>query len=220
MSNAENALTTPYPKGAIKLMEAAERLFGEQSIEGVSLRQVVTEAGQANSSAVQHHFGSKEGLLQAVYDMRLPKLDEDRMTRLNRAKDQENHVPIASLLRAMFLPIIEEMSESAQKSFALFNAQLMRMDIQHHPFSHTTVPQPAYADIQQRLINLCHYLPTTVLQIRLRLATEMFLGAINEKRRVDHSKDNPYKNDRAYWDEVFMAMEAVFKIPFTDHPSN
>ena len=51
-----------------KLIAAAEQLFAERSIDGVSLRQINSAAGQRNSTALQYHFGGRSGLIRAVLD--------------------------------------------------------------------------------------------------------------------------------------------------------
>ena len=48
------------------MIRAAERLFSERGIEAVSLREVGAVAGQRNNSAAQYHFGTREGLVDAV----------------------------------------------------------------------------------------------------------------------------------------------------------
>lgn len=52
------------------LMRAAEKLISERGVENVSIRQIVAEAGQKNESALQYHFGSLSGLLQALLSER------------------------------------------------------------------------------------------------------------------------------------------------------
>ena len=64
------------PSTKEQIVLAAERLFAERGIDGVSLRQIGTAAGNGNNSAVQYHFGSKERLLLAVFEYRLPWLNE------------------------------------------------------------------------------------------------------------------------------------------------
>jgi AcrR family transcriptional regulator len=215
MSEKANLLPS-LPKGAVQLLLTAERLFGEQGIDGVSLRQIVSAAGQANSSAVHHHFGSKEGLVQAVYDMRLPELDSNRMALLERFKDDDGHVPLSELLKVMFLPVVDNMDEVAQKSFALFHSQLMLLDISNHPFSHSQIPQPAYDEIYRRLTAALSYLPPAVIQLRLRLATDLFFGALNERRRLKIADKSLYPSEKPYWNEVFLAIEALLRLPYTD----
>lgn len=215
MSVAKTGDLPSLPKGAVQLLLTAERLFGEQGIDAVSLRQIVTAAGQANSSAVQHHFGSKEGLIQAVYDMRLPELDNNRQRLLDRYMDEDGYVALSSLLRVMFLPVVENMDEAAQKSFALFHSQLMLLDISRHPFRHSRVPQPAYEAIYQRLVKELNYLPQAVLELRLRLATDLFFGALNEFRRLEVADKDLYPSSDPYWNEVLLAIEALLRLPYT-----
>lgn len=53
-----------------RLLAAAERLFAEHGVDGVSLRAVMQAAG-ANVASVHYHFGSKDALLDAVVRSRL-----------------------------------------------------------------------------------------------------------------------------------------------------
>ena len=57
----------------------AERLFTRDGVDGVSLRQIAVEAGLRNPASVQYHFGSKEALLRAVVELRLPPINERRL---------------------------------------------------------------------------------------------------------------------------------------------
>lgn len=49
-----------------RLIRSAETLFGERGLDSVSLREIISEAGVGNSSAVQYHFGDRSGLIRAV----------------------------------------------------------------------------------------------------------------------------------------------------------
>lgn len=49
-----------------QLIAAAEVLFAARGIDGVSLREINTTAGQKNSTALQYHFADRRGLLLAV----------------------------------------------------------------------------------------------------------------------------------------------------------
>ncbi len=54
--------------GRDALVNSARRLFAEQGIEAVSLREVARAAGHRNTNAVQYHFGDRQSLLVAVVE--------------------------------------------------------------------------------------------------------------------------------------------------------
>ncbi len=49
-----------------RLKTAAQRLFAERGIDGVSIRDIVTAAGVRNGASVHYHFGAKEALVQEL----------------------------------------------------------------------------------------------------------------------------------------------------------
>src|SRR5579862_8907223 len=66
------------PSTKEQIVRAAERLFAQHGIDGVSLRQIGAAAGNSNNSAVQYHFGSKDALVEAIFGYRWPRLHERR----------------------------------------------------------------------------------------------------------------------------------------------
>ncbi|WP_449341331.1 TetR/AcrR family transcriptional regulator, partial [Streptomyces canarius] len=48
------------------IMAAAERLYAEHGLSGVSNRQIGEAAGQSNTTVVSYHFGSKTALVRAI----------------------------------------------------------------------------------------------------------------------------------------------------------
>lgn len=60
------------------LVAAAERLFAERGIDGVSLREINAAAGQRNSTALQYHFGDRAGLLRAILAKHRPEIEARR----------------------------------------------------------------------------------------------------------------------------------------------
>jgi AcrR family transcriptional regulator len=60
------------------LLEAAERVMAERGLD-VPLKDIALEAGQRNNSAVPYHFGSREGLIRAVIELRTAPQEARRM---------------------------------------------------------------------------------------------------------------------------------------------
>ncbi len=58
-----------------QLIGAAETLFATRGIDAVSLREITVAAGVRNSTALQYHFGDREGLLRAVLRKHHPDVE-------------------------------------------------------------------------------------------------------------------------------------------------
>ena len=112
-----------------QLVRAAERLFAEHGVDGVSLRQIGIEAGNANKSAVQYHFGSKENLIQAIFEFRVPHLTRRRqMLAAQRPPDD-----LRSCVECYLLPVVEE-AEHDDSYYMTFLSQLDPAGVGEHPF--------------------------------------------------------------------------------------
>lgn len=91
------------------LIRAAERLFAERGSDQVSLREITTEAGATNASAVQYHFGDRRGLIRAV----LAKHDaevERRRHELLDAYEQAGAPDVRALAHALVQPLADELT--------------------------------------------------------------------------------------------------------------
>lgn len=91
------------------LLDAAENLFSELGIQAASLRQITQQAG-ANLAAVNYHFGSKEGLVRAVFSRRLKPMNDERRRRLEQC-DLEAEDALEQILRAFVEPLLRLLAE-------------------------------------------------------------------------------------------------------------
>lgn len=64
------------------LILSALHLFSEQGIDAVSMRTINSDAGARNASAVHYHFGSKQGIIEAVIEFIREELDAFRLPAL------------------------------------------------------------------------------------------------------------------------------------------
>jgi len=92
------------------LLDAAEGLFAEHGIQASSLRAITQQAG-ANLAAVHYHFGSKEGLVKAVFSRRIGPLNLERLRRLSESTGE-----VEEVLRAFIEPVFEMKREAPEGS--------------------------------------------------------------------------------------------------------
>ena len=109
------------PSTKQQIVRAAERLFATHGLEGVSLRQIGAAAGNGNNSAVQYHFGSKDQLVQAIFEDRLPYLDERRRLLVAQRRPDD----LRSWVECYVLPILEQ-GEQAGSHYLGFVAMLQQ----------------------------------------------------------------------------------------------
>lgn len=88
------------------IVRAALGLFAKRGIDGVSLRQIVMAAGQANPSAVHYHFQSKEGLICAVIDHVNEQLEplQQQSFGLLKAAEARGGLTVREVVRLAVLP--------------------------------------------------------------------------------------------------------------------
>lgn len=120
------------------LIDAAEKLLGSHGLDGCSLREIAAVAGQRNYNAVQYHFGSKRGLINAILDLRFREIDEIRRRILTQYGDVGlTQLSVPKLLRLIWEPIFA--SQRGGTDFCRFQLQF-RLNPLHadHPFYTTT----------------------------------------------------------------------------------
>jgi AcrR family transcriptional regulator len=95
----------PRPGTRERLLATAEELFATRGIDAVSVRDI-TEAAGANTAAINYHFGSRRGLIDAIVRRRAEVLGARRAELLD-ALDGPGPVDLRALIRAMVLPTAE-----------------------------------------------------------------------------------------------------------------
>ncbi len=86
----------------MRILDSAEHLFSERGVNGASLRTIVAHAG-VNTAAVHYHFGSKTGLLEAVFARRTVPIAEERLNLLAECHDGEGRPPLLQQIISAFL---------------------------------------------------------------------------------------------------------------------
>jgi AcrR family transcriptional regulator len=103
-----------------KIIETAEILFAEHGIGAVSLRQIGIEAGSLNTNAVGYYVGTKEDLIDAIFNYRLPHLEKRRAEYLADLDKRELGMDFRELLVATWGPLYDLKDRNGRHSYARF----------------------------------------------------------------------------------------------------
>jgi AcrR family transcriptional regulator len=171
-----------------QIVLTAEHLFAERGVEGVSLRQIAIMAGSANNSVVQYHFGSKEQLVHAVFEFRLPRLHARRLLLIDERRPSDLRGWVECQLRAVL-----EQSELDGSHYMSFVATLYR----HNQDLLVHVPDDVQAATREYLARLGSYLTHIIEPLRSRrvaqaMALIVHAAADRERARAQHKRVFPF----------------------------
>ncbi len=113
MPRASNSAPPARRDTKALLMDAGEQLFSRHGLDAVTVRQINRTAGQRNTSSLLYHFGSKEGLVEAIFIDRFAGINARRHAMLDAIAQPAREADIPALARAAVLPFFEHMREHA-----------------------------------------------------------------------------------------------------------
>lgn len=201
------------------LITAAERLFAERGIEGVSLRTISVESKQANTRALQYHFNDRAGIVSAILLTRMVYIEQRRSELLEEAL-RRGHPDIMTLLEILMRPISEFASDDGRNLHARF---LSHVASHTYGWSFETFPTDVSIEgptgterAHELLLAQLPLLDADRMQARLSHILRMFLGAIvaRENTLVDGGQDASLEDTIR---EQFVMGAAAILAPVIEH---
>jgi AcrR family transcriptional regulator len=198
-----------YSAPALRLIIAGERLLGDHGLDGISLRQIAAAAKNTNNYAVQHHFGSKENFLCAIYNRRVPALEAACRRRL-LAADKVGSAGVRELLEIAFMSLLSAVDDRGEPTYARFLTKLMYLTPSEHPaFAEGSMRYHIAAEIDQRLRQMLPYLPEEIFELRFRLVASNFLFAMTERSTIVSTLSRSISKARYIRNSLDMAAAAL-----------
>lgn len=110
MPTAETAAAAPAAAPAAdtrqQILDAAEALFARTGIAHTSTRAILRGAGQRNESALQYHFGGRDGLVAALHARRMAQVEQLRQERL-AALPPDGVLELRDILEIQVMPFVD-----------------------------------------------------------------------------------------------------------------
>src|ERR1017187_9972164 len=86
-----------------RILDTAEKLFGQNGFEATSLRDITAEA-QVNLAAINYHFQTKDSLIDAVIQRRIEPVNQRRLEMLDSAGPNPS---VEQIVQAFVAPVLE-----------------------------------------------------------------------------------------------------------------
>jgi TetR/AcrR family transcriptional regulator, regulator of cefoperazone and chloramphenicol sensitivity len=104
-----------------RLVREAERLFARQGVYQATLREITEAAGQRNVSALNYHFGSREGIVREILQRHGDPLDVERGRLVAEPIDE---MGTDALVTALLVPLAGVLGREDGRDYLRIVAQL------------------------------------------------------------------------------------------------
>jgi AcrR family transcriptional regulator len=170
---------TPRPdsKARLALIFAAERHFALNGFGGVPLKAIHAAAGHKNASATQYHFGSREGLIKAILDHRMPALNQRRHNRL--ASLQQGGDPnVRELVTIWIEPLADELKPRPDGNYYLRFLEHLRREASSRAAKRVMELQAGYIEFFKVISGKLNHLPLPIRRSRIAIAAEQIISSL------------------------------------------
>ncbi|NYH54511.1 AcrR family transcriptional regulator [Nocardiopsis arvandica] len=164
------------------ILSAAERLFAEHGVAGVSNRQISQEAGQGNNTAVSYHFGSKANLVRAIVRRHTEQIEGIRLHMVLRA---DGSTEVRDWVACTVEPFAQHLADLGIPSwFGRFSAQVMSDSAYREIVVEESLGSPSLARAGEELRRCLPDLPAEVRAERQDMAGRLIVYVIAERERA------------------------------------
>lgn len=178
-----------------RIIVAAERLIAEHGAE-VPLRDIATAAGQRNNSAVQYHFGGRDGLIDAVAEYRIADLEQHRLELLTEVEATGEAHDVRALVAALVVPMLTVPYEHGATHYARFLEQVRTHPALAADANLDRAGRAAVRLIIMRLDRALKDVPPAVRRRRLRVLPTVLFALLADRERAvcadDLSQDDAH----------------------------
>src|ERR1700731_4627193 len=111
-----------------QIKAAAQMLFARRGVDGVTVQEIVTAAGQRNNAALHYHFGSKEEVIRQMVVDGAPVLDQRRREMLDEIEARGGPKSIREVMLVLMMPVIELGDDERWRGYIRFTSNLQASD--------------------------------------------------------------------------------------------
>jgi len=109
-----------------RLLDAAERLFAERGIDGVSLREINAAAGERNNAALYYHFRDRGGLVRAIIQRNRPRFLSRQRALFDAAERDGRLSDLRTLVGILVRPSAEDLKVGvSERAWLRISAELV-----------------------------------------------------------------------------------------------
>lgn len=175
-----------------RLIDVGRALFSTQGVFATPLKAIVDGSGQRNASALHYHFGSRQGLLDAIIDATNEGIEVRRLTLLERYGEQPS---LEELVDAWISPQAELLDDAEGRQFLSIISQLNDL---FDEWTNETMPPTALRTLSAIGERLVHLADPLVRRERLNRFLELTAEALGSRARLIDRVSRPALSHEAW----------------------
>jgi AcrR family transcriptional regulator len=192
-----------------RLLREAGRLFARRGLWQPTVREITAAAGQRNVSALNYHFGSRDGLLAAILDHHGHPIDDARRAHLEAAgRDASSR----DLIAALVIPYASNLGTPEGRDYLRIVAQLSGR------FDGWRSPNPGVGPWLQEILFILERrmtgLSPAVRQERIVELIMLLTVALGERARVVDSARAPALDEVTFLENLTDALLGILDAPW------
>ncbi|MEU9079707.1 TetR family transcriptional regulator [Kitasatospora sp. NPDC048538] len=192
-----------------RLLRAAEELFATRGVEAALTRDITRLAGQSNPSAVQYHFGSREGLLDAIMAGRQERAEQALAPRLPALADAD----LTGLLGALVAAEATELRTERGRHCLRISAQVSRSSGVRTRTPHPTLAGGGYWRLIGLVEERVRTLPEPVRLERIDLTLTLVGAALADRARQYAAGATPLTDEETFLADLVTVSVAMLSAP-------
>lgn len=160
-----------------RILDAAERLFAAQGFAATSLRMIIREA-EVNTAAVHYHFGSREGLIDAVLHRRAAPINEERLRALSQLETEygAGKAPPRAVVEAFLGPAVRTHFDPTSRDF--LSPRLMSRAITEANVEVHDIFKKSFGEVFIRFTRALEMALPDVTEVDIRWRMHFMIGAL------------------------------------------
>ena len=184
-----------------QLKRVALALFAERGVDQVSVRDILSEAGQRSGGALHYHFGGKEGLLRELIADAARQFDEARLHKLAALRSRRSPIALRDVLRVLADPFDGDSRE--QHVPHGYGALLNALQVENYEAFTQGVEglDVGYRECISLLRQLLPELPRQQLNQRIRLMMLLMFSSAAARERAASSASSEASVWAQFWAE-------------------
>ena len=162
-----------------KILDTAEKLFADNGVAAVSLREINAAAG-VSPSVLHYHFGGRDELIATMLERRLPALNAERSAMLGELQGAPREVTVRQLLSVTLLPLVRLIQDEG-KAGQRFVKVLARLHLERNAVYQALTMKyypESRLEVFDELMTRCPQCTPEILETRLAMAIDAMFSTL------------------------------------------